>query len=97
MPVILRLDVKGQLAFWHGGLVNARTYLHHVKRGPGRPPVNFCRGFRLLQKFQHFYLGSHTLSPVNLTAVHVPPKTRAAATFVFKSGEEIPLGTPVRI
>ena len=75
----------------------SRAYVHHVKRGLGRAPIEFREGIRLLQKFQHFYFRSHTLSRVILTAVHVPVEKRLAATFWYNADEEIPLGTPLRI
>ena len=75
----------------------SRAYVHHVKRGLGRAPVEFRQGIRLLQKFQHFNLGCHTLSAVILTAVHVPLEESLTAGFFLKVQKEIPLGTPQRI
>ena len=95
--VVLGFNAKWQLAFGQAGLMISRAYVHHVKRGLGRAPVEFREGIRLLQKFQHFNLGCHTLCCVILTAVHVPLEERLAVTNSRKDVGEIPLGTPHRI
>jgi len=95
--VVLGFNAKWQLAFGQAGLMISRAYVHHVKRGLRRAPVKFREGIRLLQKFQHFNLGSHTLSRVFLTAVHVPLKESLTTTIQRNDSKEIPLGTSVRI
>jgi hypothetical protein len=90
------MDANGQPAPGQTRLECPRAHLHQVKRRLRRAPVDFCKGIRLHQKFQHFYLCRHTLNPEILFAVHVPLRTMATAqTLAKKFSEEIPLGTPV--
>ena len=95
--VVLGFNAKWQLAFGQAGLMISRAYVHHVKRRLRRAPVEFREGIRLLQKFQHFNLGCHTLCCVILTAVHVPLKESLTTTIQRNDSKEIPLGTSVRI
>lgn len=78
--IIARINANGQTAPGWMGLMVPRAHLHHIKRWLGRAPVNFIQGIRLLQEFQHFNLGGHTLSGI-LSAVNMPSQNGRLEVF----------------
>jgi hypothetical protein len=91
--IIVRIDANGQTAFGQAGLEVPRAHLHHIKRRLWRAPVDFGQGIRLLQEFQHFNLGSHTLSTEIMFAVNMPLKKGGADVLEGKFGGRNPVGT----